>query len=100
MGTFLDLFTPNPKMIVKNAQNVFKSRNGKPFVQSVARNMGHISFGENAGNWVDQNILRDGQTNGVTTPINVEPLQDTSAPLAFNKSAMRQQVLQFLNARK
>jgi hypothetical protein len=96
MGTFLDLFTPDPKMIVQNAKNVFKPRNGKPFVQSVARNLGHISFGENAGNWVDTNILGDNKPVG-SQPLNTDPMLSMQplSSLSFNKNQLQQQLQQY-----
>jgi len=48
-------WTPNPEAL----SGAFKSRDGKPALQSSARNIGHALFGEKIGNYVDQHALGD-----------------------------------------
>jgi hypothetical protein len=54
---FSDLI-PNTRLLT-HPWEVFKSRDGKPFAQSVARNLGHMLHGEGMANYVDQHFLGD-----------------------------------------
>jgi len=47
---------PNP---IKTLKAPFEKRDGHPWLQSTARNLGHAAFGDKVGDYVDQHLLGD-----------------------------------------
>lgn len=58
MSSFLDLL-PNPTKAWKAPVDMFKSRDGHPFLQASARNFSHDSFGDKAAGAFEQKFLGD-----------------------------------------
>lgn len=74
---------PNPIDVITAP---FEKRDGMPWAQSTARNLGHASFGDTIGNYVDQHALGDspdGQwkygLGGASTPTMAPPPETASA---------------------
>jgi hypothetical protein len=57
--------------------HVFDSREGHPWLQGTARNVGHAAFGEKIGNFTDQRLLGDA---GPQAP-NSQSLQAQQLPM-------------------
>lgn len=64
---------PNP---IKAITAPFKKREGQPWLQGTARNLGHAAFGDKVGNYVDERILGDVATQA--------PKQNTFSTLMTN----------------
>ena len=75
---FSDLF-PDPVNLVKGTiMAPFEKREGQPWLQATARNIGHASFGDEIGNYVDQNLLGDAPPGAVGPALaatQIQPLQ-------------------------
>ena len=52
-------YLPSPKSGFSALVAPFKKREGQPWLQGTARNLGHAAFGDKIGNYVDQNYLGD-----------------------------------------
>lgn len=52
-------YLPSPKSGWEALTAPFKKREGQPWLQGTARNLGHAAFGDKIGNYVDQNYLGD-----------------------------------------
>lgn len=95
MSKFLDLF-PNPLKAVQAPLDFFKKREGQPFLQGSARNVGHDLFGDTVGNYVDQHFLGDpapgqlGPVQGMASTVQPQATLDQS------KQANIQQLLEQL----
>jgi hypothetical protein len=102
MSGFTDLFGAPIRLTgeflnpVKTFKDVTASRDGMPWLQGTARNIGAMAFGDKAANFVDQRFLGDpapGQTGPLTGSIAaVQP----QAALDQSKTANIQQMLQQL----
>lgn len=58
-----DLLQPlNPVRAMKTITAPFEKRDGMPFVQGAARNLGHAFFGDAVANQVEQRFLGDSPT--------------------------------------
>lgn len=74
---FTDLL-PNMGDALASPVTMFKKREGQPYVQGVARNLGHAAFGDAIGDRVDSRLL--GDFNGFRHPQATAPM--TPAPMA------------------
>lgn len=58
MSSFLDLL-PNPTKAWRAPIDMFKSRDGQPFLQGSARNFSHDAFGDKVAGGFEQKFLGD-----------------------------------------
>ena len=90
-------YLPSPKSGWEMLTAPFRGREGQPWLQATARNMGHAAFGDKIGNYVDQRFLGDaapgqlGPVQGMAAQIqpNVQPQMQT-------QSANGQQIMQLM----
>ena len=74
---------PKPNSALKMISAPFEKREGQPWLQGTARNMGHAAFGDKIGNYVDQKWLGD-PAPGAGGPTITSPqstLQQQSSPI-------------------
>lgn len=100
---------PDPRQALKPWE-IFKSREGQPFVQSVMRNLGHNAFGETIGNAVDQRFLGDaapgqlspvaGMAAGMQPTAALQPLPEQPSPLKQKGGGFAQLLQQALKAKQ
>jgi hypothetical protein len=82
--SFFD-YLPSPKSGWETLVAPFKSREGQPYLQGVARNFGHAAFGDKIGNAVDQRLLGDvapgtqGPVTGMSAQLQPQPGQMQSS---------------------
>lgn len=71
-------YLPKLDSILDLVKAPFEKREGQPWLQGTARNIGHAAFGDEIGNYVDQNLLGDpvpGATGAALASTEIKPLQ-------------------------
>lgn len=76
-------YLPSPNSALKGLTGLFQKREGQPWLQGVARNLGHAAFGDKIGNYVDQNYLGD------PTPGQMSPSAGLSGLVAQPQTALK-----------
>lgn len=80
MAKLTDLL-PNPLKAANVWKATFDKREGQPWLQGTARNLGHMSFGDTVGDYVDQRVLGDIPSGTKGAPLQMpEQMQMQSQP--------------------